>query len=148
MIRPEEIMTTVLTALTGLTTTGVNAFRGRVYALEEGEVPALTIYMGPDEPLGADGPNNFTTLDSDLIVRVTAHVKSATTQTDTLLNLIRGEVHAALMADVTQGLSYVYTTIPLGTDEPDVSGEGDQPTASMDINWLFRYRSAVSTLEV
>lgn len=146
--RPEQILTTILATLTGLTTTGANVFRGRVYALEETEVPALTVYMGTDTPLGEYGPSSFSLMDSELIIRVTAHVKSSASQVDTLLNTIRREVHVALMADHTQGLSYAQTTVPLGASEPLLSGDGDQPTATMDINWMIRYRSPVLDLEV
>ena len=141
-------MTTILATLTGLTTTGANVFRGRVYALEDTEVPALTIYQGADTPLGDYGPNNFSVMDMELAVRVTAHVKSASTQVETLLNTIRSEVHTAMMADYRLGLSYVQTTIPDGAAEPDESGIGEQPTATMNMNWLIRYRSDVTSLEV
>ena len=146
--RPEEIITTVITTLTGLTTTGAKVFRGRTYPLEATDLPALTVYQGSDTALGENGPNNFSKYDSDQLVRVTAHVKSTATQVETLLNKIRREVHVALMASHTQGLSYVITTIALGADEPVLSGEAEKPNGTMDIDWLIRYRSPVTDLEV
>ena len=146
--RAETIMTTLLTTLTGLTTTGANVIRGRVYTLEDGALPALSLYMGSDIPIGENGPTNYQFQDSDLLVRVTAHVKSTSEQLDTILNKIRREVHVAMMADHEQGLNYVLTTIPLGAEEPELSGEGEQPSATMDINWLIRYRAPILDPEV
>lgn len=146
--RVEGIMTTVVANLTGLATTGANVVRGRVYPIEAGDLPALSVYMGPDEPIGDDGPTNVQFQDSNLEIRVTAHVKTPSTQVDTLLTQIRREVHVAMMADYTQGLSYVMNTIPLGADEPDLSGEGEQPSATMDMNWLIRYRAPILDPEV
>ena len=146
--RAETIIAKVVTTLTGLTTTGDNVVRGRVYAVEDDALPALSIYMGTDEPIGEDGPTNFTFQDSDLLVRVKIHVKTVSTQVDTLLNLIRREVHVAMMADHTQGLAFVHTTKPLGAEEPDLSGEGEQPSAEMDVNWLIQYRAPILDPEV
>lgn len=145
--RAETILQTLVSILTGLTTTGTNVARGRIYAIEDDEHPALSVYMGPDDPIGEYGPTNVTYIDSDLSVRITAHVKTNSQQVDTLLNQIRSEVHQALMADVTLGLSYVYMTIPLGADEPDLGGDGEQPTATMDMNWIIRYRSSITNPE-
>ncbi len=141
-------MTTVLSKVTGLTTTGSNVFRGRIYPLEDTDLPALTIYMGSDSPLGENGPDTFSFIDSDLNVNISIHVKTSATQVETTLNLIRREVHVALMADVTQGLSYVHTTLPFGTDEPQLSGEGEKRTAVMETNWAVRYRALYTDIEV
>ena len=145
--RAEVILQTLVSNLTGLTTTGTNVVRGRVYAIEDDAHPALSVYMGTDDPIGENGPTNIAFQDSDLLVRITAHVKSVSTQVDTLLNQIRSEVHQAMMSDHTQGLSYIITTIPLGADEPELGGDGEQPTATMDMNWLIRYRSPILSPE-
>jgi len=141
--RAEVIISTIVTNLTGLTTTGTNINRGRVYTIEDTELPALSVFMGSDDPIGDNGPTNFTFQDSDLLVRIRIHVKSASTQVDTLLNLIRREVHVAMMSDYTQGLAYVINTVPLGAEEPDLSAEGEQPTAEMDLNWIIQYRAPI-----
>ena len=142
-LRAEQIMMAVESTLTGLTTTGANVFRGRVHGLEATEVPALALYQGVDTPLGEEGFSNLAYLDSELLVKVTAHVKSSS-QTETILNKIRREVHVALMADYTQGLSFVLQTLPRGTAEPLLLGGGETPTASMDMYWGIQYRSSIS----
>lgn len=146
--RPEEIMTTILSKVTGLSTTGARAFRGRVYPLEIVDLPALTIYMGSDNPLGENGPDTFSFIDSDVDVNISIHVRSNSTQVETELNLIRREIHVALMADTTQGLPYVFMTMPYGTDEPQLSGEGEKRTAVMETNWAVRYRAPYKDIEV
>jgi hypothetical protein len=141
--RAEDILAQIVTTLTGLTTTQANIVRGRVYTIEDTELPALSIYLGADDPIGENGPTNVQFQDSDLLVRVRAHVKTPSEQVDATLNLIRREVHVALMADYTQGLDYILNTIPLGAEEPELSGDGEQPTATLDMNWLIRYRASV-----
>lgn len=138
-LRAEQIMDAITATLTGLTTTGSNVARGRVYALESW--PALTIYQGADIPLqNYVGPADY--IDSDLAVTVRAHAKSASTQIDQVLNQIRKEVHIAMMTDETQGLSFVYITTPQGASDPILSGEAEQPGGMMDINFTIRYRHA------
>jgi len=140
-LRVEQIMVAVLANLTGLATTGANVFRGRVYGLQDTEVPALTIYQGADTPLGDYGLENYAFIDSELTIKVTAHVKTAD-QAETELNKIRREVHVALMADYQQGLSFVITTIPQGATEPLLLSDGETPTATMDMYWRVQYRSS------
>lgn len=140
--RAEQIMVEVLSRLTGLATTGDNAFRNRVHGREDTEVPALAIYQEADTPLGEDGFVNYAYLDSELTVKIVAHVKTGTAP-ETQLNQIRREVHVALMADYQQGIpDVVVTTIPRGTATPVLLSEGEVPTASLDIYWGFQYRSS------
>ena len=144
--RAEEIMAAVTTNLTGLTTTGSNVYRGRIYALSDDELPALSIYQGPDDVLSELGTNTFNYVDRDLTVRVEAHVKTNLQLVDTLLNLISREVYVAMMADYTQGKSYVFTTIASGNAEPTISSEGEQPTAMMTMSFIVRYRHSYSDM--
>ena len=137
LLRAEQIVVAVLAKVTGLTTTGTRVVRGRVYAIET--TPALTVAQGSDTPIEARTGSSVY-LDSELDITITAHVKSSSTQIDTFLNLIRKEVYIALMADVTQGLSFVYLTEPKGASAPTLSGDADKPTAVMDMTFTFRYR--------
>jgi hypothetical protein len=136
-------MAAVLDAITGLATTGSRVQRGRVYNIEE--VPALTLYQGADTPLDADdGQRVISVVDNELLVRVDAHVKTVSTQIDTQLNLIRKEVYAALAPHNVLGLSFVRQVIWRGADEPELSGEGDQPAARMTMNFGIRYRHSAT----
>lgn len=140
--RAEQIMVAVLSQLTGLATTGTNAFRNRVHGLEDAETPALTIYQESDTPLGEDGFSNYAFLDSELTIKIVAHVKAGGSP-ETRLNQIRREVHVALMTDYQQGLpEVVLTTVPRGAAAPVLLSEGERPTASLDIYWGVQYRSS------
>lgn len=57
------------------------------------------------------------------------------------------EVHALLMADHTQGLSYVVDTNPLGMDEPDTDASGDLVAVAVRLPWRIQFRSSVQSLE-
>lgn len=135
--RAESIIDTVKTRVTGLTTTGSNVFRGRVYPAQASELPGLWLYLGPDEPQ-ADYSQDL--IDSLLTVHIEAAVKSPTAQIDTELNKIREEVTIALQADYTQGLAYVIDTLEGEVAEPELSGEGEQPVGVLRMTWQFLYR--------
>ncbi len=135
--RAETILTTVQAAVTNLTTTGANVFRGRIYPLQESELPCLLVFLGAD---------NFSQMlsqsliDSWLTIHIDAVVKTASTQLDTTLNKIREEVTIALQASYTQGIAYVMDTREGDTAEPELHGDADQRIGTMRMSWQFLYR--------
>jgi len=136
--RAESIMQAVVTNVTGLTTTSTRVSRGRAYPISD--VPALTVEMGQD----VVALQNLSYIDRDLDIVITGHAKQ-TTQYDTTLNLIREEVHIALMANRQQGLTnYVLDTMPVGDGAPELSGDGDQPISRQRMTWRIRYRHSVT----
>ena len=135
--RAESIVSAVVTTLTGLTTTGSNVFRGRVYAVPDASLPALCVYQGEDKIIGQYSQAKY---DCAITITVEALVKTSSTQVDTTLNTIREEVVEALQADYTQGLAYVLNTIEGDTSAPELSGEGDKPSAAVRMEWQFHYR--------
>ena len=135
--RAESIMRAVVVALTGLTTTGANVFRGRAYEVQAGEVPALLVWMGVDQVAAVHGHDQ---VDSVLTVNIDAAVREVSAQVDTRLNLIREEVTSALAADHTLGLAYVRGAQEIGADEPEIAGEGDAPVARQRLEWEVDYR--------
>ncbi|MBL4709752.1 MAG: hypothetical protein JKY48_15065 [Flavobacteriales bacterium] len=140
MHRAEQIMQAVETALMGLTTTGTNVKRARVYKLTDEDLPALSINMGADDI--AD-ENNMAFIDRSLAIEVVAHVK-ANDAIDTTLNKIRREVHQALYADYTLGQSFVIDTVLNGDDSPEFNGELEKPVASQRLNYIVMYRHSVA----
>lgn len=140
-MRTEQVMDAVVTALTGLATTGSNVFRGRVYDLPDTALPGLAVSMGEDTI--ADELNGY--YDWTLSVAIESKVE-ANTQVDTTLNTIRGEVHAALRADPTLGLSFVIDTKPSSAEAPDLSGEGAKPIGTQRLIYQVRYRTNEATL--
>lgn len=142
--KAEQILGAVTTALTGLTTTGSNVQRARVYEVPDGVDQALSIQMGADELLEE---GNMAYIDRLLNIEVVAHAKAGT-GVDTTLNQIRAEVHQALYTDRTQGLGFVINTYCNGDDAPEFSGEADSPVARQVLNYVVHYRHAVADPEL
>ena len=133
--RAEQIVATIVTTLTGLTTTGANVFRGREYNIPDTNLPALKIYMGTDTKLEEYSQGQ---MDWELSIRIVGVVKS-TGQIDTTLNLIRNEITVALQADHTQGLGFLLDSIEGDAAEP-IFSVGDQQIAEQELEWQFMYR--------
>ena len=134
MHRAESIMQAVTTKVTGLATTGARVFRGRVRTIET--APALTVEMGADNV--DEDRSSYPRIRRELNIKITAHIKN-NTDPDSDLNTIREEVYNALMADRTQGLSYVIDTESIGDDEPELSGESEKITGSQLMNFVVKY---------
>lgn len=137
--RAENIIAAVVTAVTGLTTTGARVYRGRRYELDVDASPSLCVYLGPDLPLSGPGDSPLAYQDSELTVYIEGVVKNSTTAVATTLNQIRHEVAVALNADHTQGLAYVHNTTE-GETLLDIGVETDKPVGRMRTAWLFLYR--------
>lgn len=135
--RAEDIVSAVLTKVTGLTTTGANAFRGRTYEIPETSVPCVCVYQGGDFPLTNTSPWKF--IDSELSIVVEAIVKDSSVQAETTLNQIRFEVARALQQDVTQGLSYVMNTTE-GSASITLDGSTNEVVGRMRMEWVVLYR--------
>lgn len=135
--RAETVLTTVLTKVTGLTTTGSNAFRGRSERLEESKYPAVLVFMGADDMIGDYSQD---VQDWLLEVFIEARATSATAQLETTLNKIREEVTIALQQDYTQGQSFIYDTLEGGADRPELTSDGAKPVGTMRMTWRFKYR--------
>ena len=133
--RAETLMVAVEAALANLATTETRVERTRVRTVEI--APALTIEQGGDDV--NDEQSAYPNIARELNVKIIAHVK-ANDAMDTQLNLIRQEVYVALMADTTQGEAFVTDTFLLSDDEPEFSGEADQPVGRQQMNYVIQYR--------
>lgn len=134
--RAESIMAAIVASVTGLTTTGANVYRARVYPVEVTGLPAIVVLQGEDNTqteLLADEVTSRLTVNLDAIAREPAN------QIDTTLNLIREEITVALMADYTLGLAYVEGIMEQIAEEPDILGDGDAPMAQMRTVWDVTY---------
>ncbi len=137
-LRAEQILDAVKTNLTNLATTNKNVNRGRIYKYEDAGLPALNIVMGDDQIIDelVSGLFNW-----QLQVIIIVTIKTID-ELETRLNKIRKEVHVALMADYTQGLSFVIDTAPSTATRPELTGEGEKPTASQQLEFLITYRTS------
>ena len=139
--KAETIVGAVVTAVTGLATTGARVERGRAYAVAA--VPSLSVYMGEDQVLSELSIGYY---DRALEVFIEAHV-ATTGNLEQDLNQIRAEVFAALRADPTLGGSCIEIS-PAGDGQPSIQGETDTPHALQQLLYLVKYRHSTTSAEV
>lgn len=133
----EQIMAAVVSALTGLTTTGARVYRDRdteERPLQSDEVPGLVIDDDGD-------PAEILTMGVDRIlartmrVRVVAHVKAASGYSASL-NLILKEVEIALSSAALGGAKYA-ALAQIG--EREKSESGDLPVVRQEFTFEMPY---------
>jgi len=141
----EQILVSVLAKLKAapvVSVLPVNVERDRVDPVETG-VPAIGLEMGSDEPVDQEN-KNMAFIDSHLEIEVDIYVKN-TTGVSTELNLIRQEVHQALMVDRLQGLpAIVSDTRYLGASEPLLEGDLENAAAKQTLNYQILYRHSLT----
>lgn len=142
MHRAETIMQAVVTAVTGLATTGTNVERSRVRTIET--LPALTVMQGNDDFML--DRSSWDRKERDLEVQIDIHVKN-NTNPDSDLNQIRAEVYAAIAADWQLGQTFVIDVEARGDDEPEFSGDGEKITARQRMNFVVKYRHSWDSAE-
>ncbi len=120
--------------------------RGRVNALEKSDYPFYAVFLGADAPLSDLGASNTNFIDMDVQVIVECYSRGKIDEIDRLVLEQRANVHESLMADVTQGLNFVHTTIPAGADQPVLDVEGRQRNAVYALNWIFRIRTNIDQI--
>ena len=126
----KQIRDNVVTALTGLATTGSNVFRSRVYPMETSKLPGLAIYTDSEE-IAPQTINPPRTQLRTLTVTVDCYVKGVS-NFDNDLDTISEEVEEALTADLTRGGLAKDTRV--SSFQADFSGEGEQPIATGKIS--------------
>lgn len=124
-----------------------SVYRCRSSAFADTELPAYNIAVGPDVPLNPLGPDNVAFIDWAQTLFIDCYVKSILPDIDAVFLDMRRNIHRALMADVTQGVSFVMTTIPQGAEEPVIDDSGEQKTAVYRTGWEFRLRTTIGSLE-
>lgn len=135
--RAEDIVSAVLTTVTGLDTTGANAFRGRTYELPEDSLPCVCVYQGGDYPLTNSSPWKY--IDSELSIVVEAIVKDSSAQAETTLNQIRFEVANAIQADIALGLAFVINTTE-GAATITLDGSTNEIVGRARLEFVVLYR--------
>jgi len=143
--RSEQIMAAIETLLTGLTTTGTKVQRGQVYPHQAADIPALGILMGADT-VSAEYQTGLVDWELNVFVESVHQVEASYTTMgsgiETKLNLIRKEVHAALLADHTLGLSFVIDIEPGNAGQPLLSDSGNIPFGSQMLSFIVHYRTS------
>lgn len=126
---------------------GATVTRARTGPWQGADLPAYVLTYGPDSPLGDLGPDNVRFIDWEFVVFVDYYDKLTTATLDSVLQNARANIHRALMADVTQGLAFVLTTIPQGADEPLLDESIEQKTIAYRTNWVIRLRTSIDDIE-
>ncbi len=139
----KQIRDAVITAVTGLTTTGSNVFRSRIYPLEQTKLPGLCVFTR-SEVVEFDTLTISRSVSRVLDVIIEGYV-SATSNYDDTLDQIAVEVEEALAADVTLGGLAKDTQVT--AFEADFSGDGEQPVAVGRFTVTVQYRTAENDVE-
>jgi hypothetical protein len=141
MAHPSDaVLDFIQTTLTGLSTTGSNVFRTRVYDIPDANIPAITISIGSDTARGDSGRSNIAFIDSDLIINLNIKVKSKD-DLDGALTDIREEIFQAFKAAYDTRLASILDYWEIGAAEPETF-EADTKKADMLVNYNFAYRRA------
>ena len=123
------------TTLTGLSTTGSNAYESRVYPIENSKLPALVIYTKSEtsEPIviGTDRA-----MSRELSVVVEGYAK-ATSNFDDTIDTISKEVEEAIAADRTLGGLAKDTY--LESTQIDFNAEGEKPLGFVSLTFISNY---------
>ncbi len=139
----QSIRDNMVTALTGLTTTGANVFDTRFYPIGEDKLPALCVYLQDDDP-------EYLTIEKPRSVlhtaqfNVEAYVKSNSDPASTIDD-IWVEVGEALETDITRG-GYARDTQCLDV-VVDQDADGDQPVMVAVIPVTVEYMVAETDAE-
>lgn len=124
----DQIIAAVVTACTGLTTTGSNVFPDEDDPIERGVLPCLTIKQGTESgaPITMSYPR---TVRAVFDIDIAAYASRTHAQADVrkLTNTICKEVSAALYA--ARPLAGVAQIADLSQTDPDLSGDAQKPTA-------------------
>lgn len=141
----EQIRDRVITLVTGLTTTGTNVFRSRVYPMEAAKLPGLCVYTQREssEPMTM-GMGSAPLLDRTLELVIEGYAR-ANSDIDETLDDIAIEVEEAIAADNTLNdlAKYAY----LESTEVSLVGEGDKPIGAIRLTYNIQYVTSIGDVE-
>ena len=139
----KQIRDAVVAAVTGLTTTGSNVFRNRVYPIEQANLPGLCVFTRT-EAVVFDTMTLARSIARNLEIMIEAYVVG-TANYDNTLDQIAVEVEEALAADVTLG--GLAKDVMVTAFEADFSGDGEQPVAIGRFTVMVEYRTKENDVE-
>lgn len=145
MHRALQIVGAVTAALRANASLAAEVYSHRVRSLDEleQELPAVIVRMGADTPNTDSGQSSLSFIDSmqEILVEGLTRGDSEQEIAETLLEL-RTQIHIALQADVTLGLSFVTDTRYAGADAPEISDAADRYSGRLVTRWSVLYRTA------
>ena len=136
----KTIRDAIVTAVTGLATTGANVYNTRPYPVDAGELPALVVMASDEERQDEEQVHVAATVapvptKRDLTVEILA-VAAGSTYYDTL-DQIALEVETALGVDLT--LSGAVRELWYAGTELEMTNEVDQPAGVLTIRYIASY---------
>lgn len=130
-----DALETILNTLVPGTVDAVNRTPDAPFALTTNKI--ISLQAGSDTTQDDSG---WDTVFSILPVQIGIHAREvSTTQIETTLNEIRKQITVAVFTDATLGLSFVNDTTEESASEPEIDGEGENVTATINmiINILY-----------
>lgn len=118
----KQIRDALVTAVTGLTTTGSRVYRSRVYPLESGKLPGLCVYTKSEEVTNSTLTRPRTQT-RQLEASVEAYLMANTNFDDTL-DTIAVEIEEAIYSNAA--LNALVKQINITGFEADYSGDGEK----------------------
>lgn len=154
MNRSIEVLNAIVSAIGTNTTAGDRVYRGRIRPMTEDRRPIpidspdwINVMPGPIPVANEDDGQVVTdSIDFRMLAYLDLYTRASETTWDERLMTMWSEVHAKLAADYALGLAYVVDSFSLGTEEPEVDGEGDRVIATMRVNHLIHYRTPLDDL--
>lgn len=131
----KQIREAVVSAVTGLTTTGSNVFEARIFNFNPSNLPALIV----STPSETSFPNSFPTprpIERDLEVLIVGYARENSNLEDKL-DLIAKEVETALASDLTLG--GLCKDLSLSSTKSELTGEGQKPLGIIQLVFNCRY---------
>ena len=139
----QQIRDNVVTTLTGLSTSGSNVFRSRVYPMETAKLPGLAIYTEGEETAYETVKSPRTQIRT-LTITVDCFVTSVS-NFDSSIDTMCSEIEEALATDLTRG--GLAKDTKLVSFESDFSGEGEQPIAIGKLSVEITYSTLENSVE-
>jgi len=132
----ESIRNAVVSALSGLSTTGSKVYASRVYPLEGGNLPGLLIYTIEEESEIRSISGSVSLL-RRLSLVVEGNVKDTGGTIDNKLDDIAEEVEAAINADIT--LDDNVQLVHLASTEIEFNADTDKPVGTIKMLYIIEY---------
>ena len=139
----KQIRDALVTAVTGLTTTGSRVYRSRVYPLESGKLPGLCVYTKSEEVTNSTLTRPRTQT-RQLEASVEAYLMANTNFDDTL-DTIAVEIEEAIYSNTA--LNALVKQINITGFEADYSGDGEKVVGVGNFNVQIIYSARENDIE-
>ena len=136
----KQIRDAIVTAVTGLATTGTRVYKTRLYPLEQGKLPGICVYTKSEEILPAT-VTKPRTVERVLEVMLEAYTLAG----DDGLDQICVEVEEAIYANAA--LRALVKDVYMAGFEADFSGDGEKPVATGRLTVVCQYMTAENDVE-